>query len=184
MSWRMLFNVCFLFIIFAGWQRTVVADVDLLVEATVDPFVSVRPASNLARIGTVGASGIDAELPFFIESNSAGVSVQMLVTHLYKDENPALKAYLPVDEAAGIEVRTETARSVGSNLWMRFVGTDSLSKRLGVFAALKSETLRLEVPGQALFNEEVDFYINWMRSERLMPSGVYRGFVVITVMAQ
>ncbi len=183
MSWRMLINVGFLFALFAGWQRDAVGAVDLLVEATVEPFVSVRPVSNLARIGTVGAGGIDAELPFFIESNSARVSVQLLVTHLYKDENPALQAFLPVDDAAGIEVRTETARSVDGDLQMRFVGTDNLSKRLGVFAAHKSETLHLEVPGQALFNEEVDFYINWIRSQRLMPSGVYRGFVVITVMA-
>tara|TARA_R110002167_G_scaffold15034_3_gene60501 strand:+ start:3993 stop:4523 length:531 start_codon:yes stop_codon:yes gene_type:complete len=173
--------MCGLILFFGGIYIPVVSAADLLVEASVEPFVSVRAISNFARIGPVGAGGVDAELPFYIESNSNRVSVQLLVSHLYKDENPLLGVYLPVDVSTGVEVRTQTARPVGGDLSLRFIGTDNLSKRLGVFAAMKSEALILEVPDKALFNEEVGFQINWLRAQRLMPSGNYRGFVVITV---
>ena len=177
-----LLRIAALLLALAGFSSA--RGADLLVEASVESMVSVRAVSNLARIGTVGVGGIDAELPFIIESNSNRIAVQLRVSHLYKDENPTLGIYLPVDAAAGVAVRPQTAHPVGQDLLVRFVGSDYLSRRLGVFVALKSESLLLEVPDGALFNEEIGFQINWMRAERLMPSGVYRGFVEVTVVAQ
>ena len=162
-----------------------VAATELLIEAKVDPVVSIVPGQKIAYIGNAGPSGITASLPFYITANTSRIHLQLLVTHLYKDANPALNIKLAVEESSGVSVMPLSARPVeGSSLDTRYSGSAELNKSEGVFRGLKTETITLEIPSGDVLQETINFGVGWLSNGATQPSGTYQGYVVVTVSAE
>jgi hypothetical protein len=155
---------------------------ELLLEANVEPLVSIVPWQKVAHIGNVGPNGISTSLPFYVTSNTSRVHINLVVTHLYKDGDTRLNVKLPVDESSGVEVSPLSARPMpGTSLHTQYEGTTDLNKSGGVFQGLKSATISLENTASGVLQETVDFSVAWLSDGVNQPSGTYQGYVVVTV---
>ena len=155
---------------------------ELLLEADVEPLVSIVPWQKVAHIGNAGPNGISTSLPFYVTSNTSRVHINLVVTHLYKDGDTSLNIKLPVDESSGVEVSPLSARPMpGTSLHTQYEGTTDLNKSGGVFQGLKSATISLENTTSGVLQETIDFSIAWLSDGVTQPSGAYQGYVVVTV---
>jgi hypothetical protein len=155
---------------------------ELLIEANVEPLVSIVPWQKVAHIGNAGPNGISTNLPFYVTSNTSRVHINLVVTHLYKDGDTNLNIKLPVDESSGVEVNPLSARPMpGSSLQTQYEGTTYLNKSGGVFQGLKTATISLENTTSGVLQETIDFSVAWLSDGVTQPSGTYQGYVVVTV---
>lgn len=155
---------------------------ELLIEANVEPSVSIVPWQKIAHIGNVGPSGISTNLPFYVTSNTSGVHINLIVTHLYKDGDTSLNIKLPVNESSGVQVSPLSARPMsGSSLYTQYEGTTDLNKSGGVFQGFKSATISLENTTSGVLQETIDFLVAWLSNGVAQPCGTYQGYVIVTV---
>ena len=157
---------------------------EVTVDARIEPVLSVFPFQNIVDIGVVSDTGIAASLPFAIESNSDRVNIEIFVTHLYLNADPARDIYLALDTAYGVELLlTNAAPAEGQDANAAYVSSDSLNKPEGVYDGWKTETVTLQsnLPGN-MFQQDLTLNMHWSKDADMMPSGSYRGYVILYVM--
>lgn len=156
---------------------------EVTVDAQVAPFISVFPFQNVADIGAVTQTGITANLPFAIESNTARITISVQATHLYLDADPAKNIFLTLNRNAGVDLVLSAATVIdGQDANAAFIATETLNKASGIYEGWKTEmvTLESEQPGN-VFQQDLFLSLRWEQEANLMPSGDYRGYVVLFV---
>ncbi len=156
---------------------------ELTVEANIEPFVSVVPHQSVVDIGSVSLGGVHASLPFAIQANTTRIDVKVLVTHLYKEASPGLGIFIPIDRDVGVDLVIAEAIPInGANSNATFITTKDLNKPEGVYAGRETETVTLESTQQnSSFQQDLRLEMRWLQEESIMPSGIYRGYVVLYV---
>lgn len=170
-----------LIVILALANPSVGSSAELLVEANVVSYVKVTNNSPTVNIGAVNSDRVEGSFWFTIESNTKRISIQSLVTHLYRDKNPELD-YISVDESAGVDLMPTEATSInGGDLNAAFTSTDLLNKANGAFNGYKTEQVDLESSQGDFFNQEIELSSTWTRGNEIKPAGTYSGYIVLYV---
>lgn len=159
---------------------------ELLVEAQLDPFISVTPVNPIVKISTSDFGDFSGTFGFLIESNTANVSLYAIVTKLYKDTNPSNTEVKPIDVnvTTGVDISPFAANaSTGSDLNAAFVSTSSLNKPNGMFDSHQTEQVNLESTQGMVFDQDVELTVTWTRDATVRPAGVYGGYIKLYVSA-
>ncbi len=154
---------------------------ELTVETTVDPYVLVSAANPKVNLGPATSGDVSGNFLFSVESNSDRVSLQAMVTNLYKDQNPHA-ARIPVNTDAGVDFYPTSAKPInGSRLHAAFRDTGTLNKSKGVYDGYKTEQVDMETKRGHFFNQDVELAVSWLNDSRIRPAGTYSGYIVLYV---
>ncbi len=157
-------------------------EAEVRVEATIESSITVNALTPTVQIGAVTRENITGTLQFQIESNDEAVSMQVLVTNLYKDDDPNL-AYLSVDTVAGVSLLPEAATAINNtDLNMQYTTEEQLNKPKGVYGGHKTGSVELKTTQGDMFIQNVTVSSAWTQ-DSILPSGSYVGYVVLYVSA-
>ncbi|MDH5256919.1 MAG: hypothetical protein OEX07_02895 [Gammaproteobacteria bacterium] len=159
---------------------------ELLVQASLSPFIAVTPAISTVNISTSPIGDFGGSFSFLVESNTPNVSVHAIITNLYKDTNPNDTRVKPIDvnTTAGVDLSPLSASaSPGSDLNASFTSTTSVNKPSGIFSAHQTEQVNLESTQSGVFNQDIELSVTWTIDETIRPAGVYGGYVQLFVSA-
>ncbi len=157
---------------------------ELIVEADVEPSISVTSYASRVHIGTISTGDFSSTFSFAIEANMTIVALQVLVTNLYKDSNPSTTAFNPisVNRSAGIDINAPAAKIIDGSGWnAAFSNSETFNKPEGIFSGFRTEQVKLESSQQGIFDQDVDLRVTWTQDESIKPAGRYGGYIVLYV---
>ena len=173
-----------LYIVSALLFSPIASTQELIVEADVEPSISVISYASRVHIGTVSTGDFSSTFSFAVEANTPVVALQLLATNLYKNSDPTITAINPirVNRAAGIDINARAAKTIdGSNWNASFDNSETLNKPEGIFLGFRTEEVKLESTQAGIFNQDVDLRVTWTQDESIKPAGRYGGYIVLYV---
>lgn len=157
---------------------------ELIVEADVEPSISVTSYASRVHIGTISTGDFSSTFSFAVEANMPVVALQVLATNLYKDSNPSTSSTNPisVNQSAGIDINAPAAKIIDGSGWnAAFSNSETLNKPEGIFSGFRTEQVKLESSQQGIFDQDVDLRVTWTQDESIKPAGRYGGYIVLYV---
>ncbi len=160
---------------------------DLFVQTDVEPYVVVSTYDKRVNIGSVATAGdVKGSFSFYVESNANIVILSSIVTHLYKDNDPASELAKPirVKHGIGMRVEPEAAEPInGASLFVPYAGTETYNKPEGLFEGYKTIPINLKsTQSNGLFSQDIALHTTWTQDNQARPAGTYGGYVVLYVM--
>lgn len=169
-----------------GLVNTVFA-ADQFIEANVEPYVVVSTYERSVEMGSVQAGDLTGSFSFYIESNASTLSLQAVVTALYKNANPNNHEVAPiaVNRSRGVDIEPQDAVPLhGRNLNAKYISTANLNKPEGVYLGYKTEQVDLKsTQRNNVFSQDITLHATWTQKEANKPAGKYGGYIVLYVMA-
>jgi len=174
-------------ILFSLLLSTQVCSGDLFVQTDVEPYVVVSTYDNRVNIGSVATAGdVKGSFSFYVESNANIVILRSIVTHLYKDSDPANEAIKPirVKHGVGMRVEPEAAAPInGASLFVPYAGAETYNKPEGLFEGYKTVPIHLKsTQANGLFSQDIALHVTWTQDNQVKPAGTYGGYIVLYVM--
>ena len=157
---------------------------ELIVQADIEPSISVISYASRVHIGTVSTGDFSSTFSFAVEANTPMVALQVLATNLYKDSDPTITTISPisVNRSAGIDINAPAAKIINGSGWnAAFSNSETLNKPEGIFSGLKTEQVKLESTQQGIFDQDVDLRVTWTQDQSIKPAGRYGGYIVLYV---
>ena len=160
---------------------------DLLVQAQLDPSISVKPINPVVQISPSGSGDLTGTFGFMVEANTGSVSLYAIVSKLYLDTDPTNTNVAPIDvnTATGVEFSPSAAKATSSSsLVASFTSTTTINKSKGLFDANQTEQINLQTDQtDGVFSQEIDLTTSWTMGTVLRPAGTYGGYITLFVSA-
>lgn len=155
---------------------------EVTLKAVVGPTVEVRALNQTIDLTPSGHGTISANIYFQLNCNVSTLGLELLVTHLYHDNDPASPSYLPVATNEGVQFLPAAAQAINDTLLSTgYAVTEELTKASGSFAGHRTNRVELEsTQADGLLHQELSVTATWQQPDD-MPSGSYTGYAVLYI---
>ncbi len=136
-----------------------------------------------ANIAAANLQTGEVSLPitFRVDANTEAVDLSVLVTKLYKGDDPAGTEVAPIDEAGGgVLIDPANANEMnGGDGFAEFHTAGSITTEKGTFVGSLTEEVIFESSQNGHFSQDVEVVPSWSNSDDEKPVGQYSGYVVL-----
>lgn len=163
------------------------ATADMTDNAASHVFVNIVPNIAVsATDGNVAAQSlqtgeIDVPISFRIDANTEAVDLSVLVTNLYKGNDPAGTEVAPIlPSGGGVQIDPDNANEMaGGDGFAEFVTGGSYTNDKGTFEGMQTQEVIFESSQNGHFSQNVEVIPSWSNSDDEKPVGQYSGYVVL-----
>ncbi len=151
----------------------------------IDPNISVQPIESVIDAGSIQTGDASLPIPFRIDANTEQVKIAVVVTPLFKGNDPLGTEVdpIPVNLSAGVDIDPANGNEVGGGDGnAEFIGTQDVSAPEGLFPGQLTETLVFESSQDGHFSQDVLVSPTWTNDDDEKPQGEYSGYVVLLAM--
>ncbi len=148
----------------------------------VAPNIAVEAVDANVDAGTLQTGERQVPITFRVDANTQAVAMSVLVTQLYKGNDPTNTEVNPVriSTPRGVAIDPDNANEVnGGDGVAMYVGPSSMTNEKGTFEGMETEVLTFESSQNAHFSQNVEVTPTWVNTDNEQPQGQYSGYVVL-----
>ncbi len=136
--------------------------------------------SNIAA-ANLQTGEVSLPITFRVDANTEAVDLSVLVTKLYKGDDPAGTEVKPIDEAGGgVAIDPANANEMnGGDGFAEFETAGSITTEKGTFVGSQTQEVIFESSQNGHFSQDVEVIPTWSNSDDEKPVGQYSGYVVL-----
>lgn len=166
---------------------TTIALADPADNATAHVFLNIAPNIAVSAIdANITAAALQTgvrEIPitFRVDANTEAVDLSVLVTNLYKGDDPTNSDVAPILPAGnGVLIDPEHANEInGGDGFAEFIAPQSITTEKGTFSGYITQEVIFESSQNGHFSQNVEVIPAWGNEDNEKPQGQYSGYVVL-----
>ncbi|MDD5773752.1 MAG: hypothetical protein PHX78_09850 [bacterium] len=145
------------------------------------PNIAVTATDANVAAQSLQTGAVLVPISFRVDANTEAVDLSVLVTNLYKGNDPAGTEVAPILPAGGgVQIDPDNANEMGGgDGFAEFVTGGSYTNEKGTFEGMQTQEVIFESSQNGHFSQNVEVIPSWSNEDNEKPVGQYSGYVIL-----